>query len=74
MKGKLSNIKVPKDTADMVHIYCIFNDKTMTEFATHTLENELSAFRERLRVLRKLNGTIHKISGPMTSEDIATSP
>jgi len=53
---RLTNIKVPKETADLVRVYCIFNNRKVTEFATEVLETHLEHFKMSLkdfRVVRK---------------------
>jgi hypothetical protein len=49
----LTNIKVPKETADVLRIYCIFNKRKVTDFATSVLDKELASFRRRLEVLKR---------------------
>lgn len=50
----LANIKVPKDTADLLRVYCIFNKRKVSEFATQILEKELSTFRQQLEAMKKI--------------------
>ena len=50
----LTNIKVPKEIANLAKVYCIFNKKTLTEFITRLLEKELEEFREELKGLRRI--------------------
>lgn len=52
--ARLTNIKVSKELADAVKVYCIFNNKTVTDFTTQVLERELKGFRERLAQMRSL--------------------
>lgn len=51
---QLTNIKVPRETADLVRVYCIFNNKKVTKFATDVLNKELESFRKRLEAMKQL--------------------
>jgi len=53
---QLTNIKVPKETADLVRVYCIFNNRKVTEFTTGVLDRELAGFRRRLEAVRARRG------------------
>ena len=52
--GALTNIKVPKETANLVRVYCIFNNKKVTEFATKVLEKELAEFKNQIEAMKTL--------------------
>ncbi len=49
----LTNIKVPKEIANLAKVYCIFNNKTLTEFITQILEKELEDFKRELDKMKK---------------------
>jgi len=50
---QLTNIKVPKETADLVRVYCIFNNRKVTEFTTGVLDRELAEFRRKLEAIKR---------------------
>lgn len=50
-KGK-TNIKVPKEIANLIRIYCIFNQITVTDFATKIFERELEDFKKKLELMK----------------------
>jgi hypothetical protein len=53
-QARVTNIKVPKEIADLARIYCIFNNKTLRDFTASLLERELEDFRKKLENLKKL--------------------
>ena len=50
----LTNIKVPKEIANLAKVYCIFNNKTLTEFITRLLEKELEDFKKELEKMKNV--------------------
>jgi hypothetical protein len=57
-QARVTNIKVPKEIADLARIYCIFNNKTLRDFTTSLLERELEDFRKQLDAMKRLkNGS-----------------
>lgn len=53
-KKHLTTLKVDKETADLVRIYCIFNDIAVQDFVREVLEDRLEEFREKIREIRML--------------------
>ena len=47
-REQLTNIKVPKQTADLIRVYCILNKRKVTEFATEIIEERLAEFRNQM--------------------------
>ena len=54
-RSSLTTIKVSKETADLMKVYCVFNGKTIAEFASGVLDKELSGFKRRLDTLRTIS-------------------
>lgn len=48
------NIKVSRQTADLLKVYCALTNRRMAEETTRILEKELQAFKKRLETLSKL--------------------
>ena len=48
----LASIKIKKETADLLKIYCAFNRIKMIDFASSAIEKEMALFRNRLSELR----------------------
>ncbi len=53
---KPTSIKVPKQIADLIKIYCIFYGTTMAEFTTALIECELSDFKKKVDAIKQLGG------------------
>jgi hypothetical protein len=53
-QARVTNIKVPKEIADLARIYCIFNNKTLRDFTASLLEKELEDFRKQLNAMKRL--------------------
>ena len=51
--NEFSTIKVPKDIAHLVRIYCIFNNQKVYDFTGKVLEKELEEFKKSLKVLSR---------------------
>ncbi len=47
-RQQLTNIKLPKQTADLLRVYCIFNNRKITEYVTELLEERLGEFRKEM--------------------------
>jgi len=47
-RQQLTNIKLPKQTADLLRVYCIFNNRKITEYVTELLEENLAKFRKEM--------------------------
>ncbi len=47
-RQQLTNIKLPKQTADLLRVYCIFNNRKITEYVTDLLEEHLAEFRKEM--------------------------
>ena len=47
-RQQLTNIKLPKQTADLLRVYCIFNNRKITEYVTELLEEHLAQFRKEM--------------------------
>ncbi len=50
---ELTSIKVKKETAELLRIYCVFNNKKMTDFVSEILQSELTDFQKRLAEWKK---------------------
>lgn len=50
----LTNIKVPKKVANLVRVYCIFNNRKVSEFVTGILTKELKGFNEKVERMNKI--------------------
>ena len=46
--ANLTNIKIPKEVANLLRIYCIFNNRKITEFVSELLTGELKEFKEKI--------------------------
>ena len=55
-RASLTTIKVSKETADLMKVYCAFNGKTISDFASDVLGRELSGFKKRLDSLKSIGG------------------
>jgi hypothetical protein len=53
-EARLTNIKVPKEIADLAKVYCIFNNQTLMNFTTNLLERELEEFKKQLDAVKQL--------------------
>ena len=51
---KLTSIKIKKEVAELVRIYCLFNNIKMADFSSEILEKRLKEFKENLERLRKI--------------------
>jgi len=51
---QLTTLNVDKETAKLVHTYCLFYDLKMTDFVKEVMEERLKGFKERLDELKKL--------------------
>jgi len=51
---KLTTLTVDKETANLVHSYCVFNEIKMQDFVENTLQRELQQFKQALEQLRKI--------------------
>ena len=54
-KRKASNIKVNKDIALALSIYCKLNNVRMVDFANEVMGSKLKDFEEKLKVMRSLD-------------------
>ena len=50
---KFINIKVNKEIADMLHIYCKLNNVKMLDFANKIFEEKFKGFKEQIKELNK---------------------
>ncbi len=53
-ESRLTNIKVPKHTADLVRVFCIFNGLKVSDFATQVIESELEQFKRKLEQIKDI--------------------
>ena len=51
-KARLASIKVKQDTANLIKIYCVFNNRKTSDFACEVFEIQLHDFKKRLEDLR----------------------
>lgn len=49
---ELTTIKVSQELADLIKLYCVFNNTTMTDFVTEILENELDDFKKKILLMK----------------------
>ena len=52
MKEQLVNIKVKRNVANLLKVYCVLKQKKMSEIASTVLEKELDEFERKLKNLR----------------------
>ena len=52
-KKRLTTVKVDKETADLVRIYCIFNDIAVQDFVGEVLQDRLKEFRQKINRLTR---------------------
>jgi hypothetical protein len=72
-KKRLTTLKVDKETADLVRIYCIFNDIAVQDFVREVLEDSLEEFRERIKAIKNINRVDDSYpSAPHTTRTRAT--
>lgn len=50
---RFGSVKIEKETADLLKIYCLCYKKTPTEFTTSLLERELQSFKKQLERMRE---------------------
>ncbi len=53
-REQTAKLHVSAEIAELVRIYCVFNNKKMVDFTTEILERELQSFRKQLEVMRQL--------------------
>ncbi len=47
-RRKLKTIKVQKETADLIRVYCIFNKLKIKDYANDVFEKDPENFKEKL--------------------------
>lgn len=52
---ELTSIKVKKETAELLRIYCVFNNLKMADITTEVLDEKLDTFKKRLEEWKKLD-------------------
>ncbi|VVB81424.1 Uncharacterised protein [uncultured archaeon] len=52
MTQKLASLMVDRETANLVHTYCVFHDVKMQDFVSQALREKLGDFEARLKQLR----------------------
>ncbi len=53
-KSKLVNVKVRKDMAYILKVYCVIHDVKMAEYLTEILETELEEFSKKLQAWKDI--------------------
>ncbi len=52
---RIRNIKIHKETAELLRIYCILHKRKVTEFTTRILDHQLEDFKKQIERMRKQN-------------------
>jgi ATP-dependent Clp protease adapter protein ClpS len=52
--SRLTTVKLRKETADLVRVYCIFNDISMQDFVTEVLRRKLQEFGQEIEKLKQI--------------------